>query len=42
MKDQDRTIEKLVTIEKAINEMLELRKQVIEIERIGNPAPAVD
>jgi PAS domain S-box-containing protein len=32
MKDQDRTIEKLVTIEKAINEMLELRKQVVELK----------
>jgi len=32
MKEQDRTIEKLVTIEKAINEMLELRKQVIEMK----------
>jgi len=32
MKEQDKTIEKLVTIEKAINEMLELRKQVIELK----------
>jgi len=32
MKEQDKTIEKLVTIEKAINEMVELRKQVIEMK----------
>jgi len=32
MKDQDKTIEKLLTIEKAVNEMVELRQQIIELK----------